>query len=695
MWAQLQVTPERGRATPPPPPPPVSALVWSALFSSPAAAERSAPAGSDATQTALLAVFAAALVLLLYTPPSSTADPTRDTASVRTSFSDETSALPARPLSRRRRSTIGDAEARRRSSSGGGRPQMPSPPLPHAATLEGVPSRPPSLDLQLDGLPLPPATLSMASQSWSAATSQPAARAPPLRATMSASAAVSGGERHPATDESATFKRVLSTPLPSEALKRAAAAAAAAAPPTAAEGDAGTTSGSASSSPPPDAAWTPRPSPPATLLEQLVAVFTSAGAADDEAAQFAPHIMPVLKPCIVEAGSVIVQVGDEGDEMYFITDGAVEIVSSTGINLYATKTTGDFFGEATCLQCCVDSSDKKPRTRRTATVRAARRSQLWSLSSADLLPALRAFPKVRDALMTTANDRISQTCAMLAARLGTLLTDVIPDAHRGAFFSQLAPRMRPLSVAEGEHIIRQGEVNDDLFFLCDGEVEILVDGPTPADPHVVVARRTPISFFGEVAALHIGPAERSASVRATSQSLLWRVTAADLQLVLRDFPSIKAILEGVARARMSVGETLSSADAPSPPSPPGLKKQKSNGSIVQPPQQEKLLRVSGMIASSRQLDAQYDTCVAHPTRDKHDTLEQVGHAKTLTEQTIAALERQLASEHLKLKMLENVESALHLSPKPEVQGKRRSGAQFPAAYNPTRKSRSEGELPFI
>ena len=51
--------------------------------------------------------------------------------------------------------------------------------------------------------------------------------------------------------------------------------------------------------------------------------------------------------------------------------------------------------------------------------------------------------------------------AMLAARLGTLLTDVIPDESRGAFFSQLAPRMRPLSVAEGDYVIRQGDVNDD------------------------------------------------------------------------------------------------------------------------------------------------------------------------------------------------------------------------------------------
>ena len=222
----------------------------------------------------------------------------------------------------------------------------------------------------------------------------------------------------------------------------------------------------------PSAATLPRAeTPPSTLLQQLTSVFTSAGAEAADAVAFAPHIMPSLKPRIVEAGEVIVRAGDEGDEMYFITDGTVEIVSSTGVNLYATKGSGDFFGEVTCLQCAVAGSDHDtPRKRRIATVRASARCMLWSLRSADLLPALAAFPRVRVALIDTANSRLSQTCAMLAARLGTLLTDVIPDESRGSFFSQLAPCMRPLAASAGDILIRQGEVNDDLFFLCEGEV---------------------------------------------------------------------------------------------------------------------------------------------------------------------------------------------------------------------------------
>ena len=134
------------------------------------------------------------------------------------------------------------------------------------------------------------------------------------------------------------------------------------------------------------------------------------------------------------------------------------------------------------LQCAVAGSDHDtPRKRRIATVRASARCMLWSLRSADLLPALTAFPRVRVALIDTANSRLSQTCAMLAARLGTLLTDVIPDESRGSFFSQLAPCMRPLAASAGDILIRQGEVNDDLFFLCEGEVCIYLSAcPSPS-----------------------------------------------------------------------------------------------------------------------------------------------------------------------------------------------------------------------
>ena len=51
----------------------------------------------------------------------------------------------------------------------------------------------------------------------------------------------------------------------------------------------------------------------------------------------------------------------------------------------------------------------------------------------------------------------------------------------------------------------------DLFFLCEGEVEVVRGG---VEAHgelkeTILARRTPVSFFGEFAALQLGGARRS------------------------------------------------------------------------------------------------------------------------------------------------------------------------------------------
>lgn len=77
--------------------------------------------------------------------------------------------------------------------------------------------------------------------------------------------------------------------------------------------------------------------------------------------------------------------------------------------------------------------------------------------------------------------------------------------------------MRPLATSAGEYLIRQGDINDDLYFLCEGEVEV-VTSKAAGEPPTVLARRTPVSFFGEFAALRLGTARRVASVRCTQAS---------------------------------------------------------------------------------------------------------------------------------------------------------------------------------
>ena len=69
-----------------------------------------------------------------------------------------------------------------------------------------------------------------------------------------------------------------------------------------------------------------------------------------------------------------------------------------------------------------------------------------------------------------------------------------------------------------------------------------------------------------------------------------------------------------------------------------------------------MAEVGGLLASSRPLDAQFSEHMSL------DTVTQCTHARVLTQQTIGALERQLAAEHIKLRMLENVEASLKQAP---------------------------------
>ena len=46
---------------------------------------------------------------------------------------------------------------------------------------------------------------------------------------------------------------------------------------------------------------------------------------------------PLLKPLVVEADELVVVAGEIGDEMFFITSGRVEVLSSNGEEVYASR----------------------------------------------------------------------------------------------------------------------------------------------------------------------------------------------------------------------------------------------------------------------------------------------------------------------------------------------------------------------
>ena len=85
--------------------------------------------------------------------------------------------------------------------------------------------------------------------------------------------------------------------------------------------------------------------------------------------EFIRAIVSEMHPVIYMPGDYIIRAGDLGDEMYFISLGTVEVVSPDGTAVYATLTSGDFFGEISLLL-------DEPRT---ASVRAVDYCDLYVL----------------------------------------------------------------------------------------------------------------------------------------------------------------------------------------------------------------------------------------------------------------------------------------------------------------------------
>jgi glucose-6-phosphate 1-dehydrogenase len=112
--------------------------------------------------------------------------------------------------------------------------------------------------------------------------------------------------------------------------------------------------------------------------------------------------------------------------------------------------------------------------------------------------------------------------------------------------------LRPMTVAPGEAIIRQGEESTEMYFICRGEVEVLdLKGE-------IVNQLQDGQFFGEVALLLT--TARTADVRAKTLSDLFVLSQNDFKRILRDHPQFAERILQVAKDRydlaLSVNEFM-------------------------------------------------------------------------------------------------------------------------------------------
>lgn len=114
------------------------------------------------------------------------------------------------------------------------------------------------------------------------------------------------------------------------------------------------------------------------------------------------QICKLLKPIFAVPGEAIVQAGDRGDTMYFISSGAVEI-GRGGRKFRLGR--GDFFGEMAVLIS----------GRRTATVTAIAFCKLLALTGRDLQALASAHPDLRRTITEVARARSTETERTISA----------------------------------------------------------------------------------------------------------------------------------------------------------------------------------------------------------------------------------------------------------------------------------------
>jgi uncharacterized membrane protein len=109
-----------------------------------------------------------------------------------------------------------------------------------------------------------------------------------------------------------------------------------------------------------------------------------------------------LREHTVESGQDVFAQGDEGDAMYVIVDGAIEIIATSKQQQKVTLVTlykGQYFGELSLL-------DGAPRS---ATARATRETQMLALERDDFVAFVRTRPDVALSVMHEVGERMRAT----------------------------------------------------------------------------------------------------------------------------------------------------------------------------------------------------------------------------------------------------------------------------------------------
>jgi putative peptide zinc metalloprotease protein len=190
----------------------------------------------------------------------------------------------------------------------------------------------------------------------------------------------------------------------------------------------------------------------------------------------------------VDAGAIVVTIGEAGDTFYLVRSGRLEAIGADG-GVLGTIGPGEGFGELALL-------DRRPRG---ATVRAVEPSALWSLDRGHFQRWISDRYEIAGRIRASAEERAALAALPFFEGLEPLELD------------RILPLMRTIRVPAGETVFREGDPGDRYYVVREGEAEVTAGGRT-------ITRIGPGGGFGDLALLFGRP--RSATVTAVTDLVL-------------------------------------------------------------------------------------------------------------------------------------------------------------------------------
>lgn len=280
----------------------------------------------------------------------------------------------------------------------------------------------------------------------------------------------------------------------------------------------------------------------------------------------------------VQAGTNIVNQGDEGNSLFIIFEGVVEVKTKTssGKKLVLGRLgAGNFLGEMALLT----------GQQRSATVTAVTDTSLFEISKEQMTEVIKKDPKTIDLLSHALAERelerrkrekkfeneesheeaYKNVFSMVKAFFGSPVTEqsievdpkilerrkILNQIELTRTFSDeiknfLAERMIEHVFLAGETIVAEGEGGNSLFIIAEGTVE--AKQTVKSGKETSLGRMKAGRFFGEMALFTGAP--RSATVTAITKAKVFEIAKTHIQEMIRFNPNVLDVLGNVIAQRM-------------------------------------------------------------------------------------------------------------------------------------------------